>query len=353
MTELTKYAAARRALAEAVRVDEVKDIRDKAEAIRAYAHMAKDQQLELDATEIRARATRRIGEMMAAQPKAKPPGINQYVDRVSEKPEAPITLAEAGIDKNLAHQARQLAAMPEDEFEQTLTAWRDHVSAENQRVSINPFKRVDKAERRAERERELADKQIALPTKKYGVIVADPEWRFEPWSRETGMDRAADNHYSTSTLEVIKSRDVQSIAADDCVLFLWATAPMLPHAIDVMKAWDFGYRSNYVWVKDRIGTGYWNRNAHEHLLIGVRGKIPAPVMGRQWKSTVEALVGEHSAKPEIFLQMIEEYFPTLPKIELNRRGKARPGWSCWGLEAEQTDADASALPAEHLREAAE
>ena len=32
--------------------------------------------------------------------------------------------------------------------------------------------------------------------------------------------------------------------------------------------------------------------------------------------------------------MIEAYFPTLPKIELFARGKARPGWEIWGLEAE-------------------
>ena len=45
----------------------------------------------------------------------------------------------------------------------------------------------------------------------------------------------------------------------------------------------------------------------------------------------------HSAKPEIFLEYIEGWYPTLPKIELNRRGPARPGWSAWGLEAEQTN----------------
>ena len=73
------------------------------------------------------------------------------------------------------------------------------------------------------------------------------------------MDRAADNHYPTSVLDVIKARDVPSIAAKDCVLFLWATIPMLPHALAVMAAWGFDYKSNYVWGKDRIGTGYWNR----------------------------------------------------------------------------------------------
>ena len=82
---------------------------------------------------------------------------------------------------------------------------------------------------RARREAELGAKQRALPDKRYGVILADPPWRFQPYSRETGLDRSADNHYPTSPLAEIKALDVNSIAAADCVLFLWATAPMLPH----------------------------------------------------------------------------------------------------------------------------
>ena len=191
----------------------------------------------------------------------------------------------------------------------------------------------DKKERRTQRERELAVRQRALPDKRYGVIVADPEWRFEPYSRETGMDRAADNHYPTSLTAVVASRDVKSIAADDCVLFLWATVPMLLDGLVVLAAWGFEYKSHYIWLKDKIGTGYWSRNKHELLLIGTRGSVPAPAMGTQWDSVIEAPRGEHSAKPEIFLRMIEEYFPSLPKIELNRRGPARAGWDAWGLEA--------------------
>jgi len=68
------------------------------------------------------------------------------------------------------------------------------------------------------------------------VILADAEWRFEPWSQETGMDRAADNHYPTSPTEIIASRPVESIAANDCVLLLWAAAPMLEQALRVMAA---------------------------------------------------------------------------------------------------------------------
>jgi N6-adenosine-specific RNA methylase IME4 len=187
---------------------------------------------------------------------------------------------------------------------------------------------------RARREAELGAKQRALPDRRYGVILADPPWRFQPYSRETGMDRSADNHYPTNPIEEIMALDVRSIAAADCVLFLWATAPMLPQAIDVMEAWGFTYKTCAVWSKDRIGTGYWFRNKHEILLVGTRGHVPAPAMGTQWPSLILAPVGRHSEKPVVFCEMIEGYFPTLPKIELHARGVvSRPGWDVWGLEA--------------------
>ena len=193
-----------------------------------------------------------------------------------------------------------------------------------------------KAEKRVERERDLGAKITALPQQKFGVIVADPPWRFEPYSRDTGMDRAADNHYPTQTLdEIARSHPVKELAADDCVLFLWATAPMLVEAIDLMHfRWGFTYKSHCVWTKDRIGTGYWFRNAHELLLVGTKGQIPAPAPGTQFPSVIEGRVTKHSAKPECFLEMIEKLFPSLPKIELNRRGPSRPGWDAWGNEAE-------------------
>jgi N6-adenosine-specific RNA methylase IME4 len=145
------------------------------------------------------------------------------------------------------------------------------------------------------------------------------------------MDRAADNHYPTMTLDDLLVLPVP--AASDAVLFLWATVPMLPEALDVMAAWGFAYKSHYVWVKDRIGTGYWTRNQHELLLIGTRGDIPAPAPGEQYASVVSAAVGEHSAKPAMFAEMIEEMFPNLPAVELFARGP-RLGWTVWGNEAE-------------------
>lgn len=338
MTALIRYEQARSALAEARSVDEVKDIRDKAEAMRAYARMANDTQLEMDAAELRLRAERRLGIMLSEQKRtvglAKPGPKKIGSD---EEPNSP-TLADIGIDKKLSARSQKVGGIGQQAFEAVVANVRQRIAEQGGRVSLD-VTAVDKKARRAERETTLAASQRALPDKKYGVIYADPEWRFEVYSRDTGMDRAADNHYPTSGTDAICARPVQDIAADDCALFLWATVPMLPDAFRVMAAWGFDYKSHCIWAKDRIGTGYWFRNQHELLLVGTRGNIPAPAMGTQVASLVDAPVGKHSAKPVAFYELIEGYFPSLPKIELNAR-TARRGWDAWGYEAPKGEAAA-------------
>jgi N6-adenosine-specific RNA methylase IME4 len=332
VTALIRYEAARAALADARSVDEVKDIHDKAAAMTAYARMANDTQLEADASELRLRAERRLGIMITAakqageisrgQPKKNCQDDGQYFR---------VKLDDVGVDRNLSSRSQRVAGIGEQAFEAVVANVRQRIADQSGRVSLD-VTAVDKKARRAERETTLAAEQRALPDKKYGVIYADPEWRFEVYSRDTGMDRAADNHYPTSGTDEICARPVVDIAADDCALFLWATVPMLSDALRVMVAWGFDYKSHCIWAKDRIGTGYWFRNQHELLLVGTRGKIPAPAMGTQVASLVDAPVGKHSAKPVQFYELIEAYFPTLPKIELNAR-TARPGWDAWGYEA--------------------
>jgi N6-adenosine-specific RNA methylase IME4 len=234
-----------------------------------------------------------------------------------------------------------LAAVEQGHLAVSAAAAATKLSEEDQREiaakatagEANAVRKVLKRKQREQKEKALGSKQIALPQKRYGVILADPEWKFETWSPLGLVNSSPDNHYPTSELDVIKARDVPSISADDSVLFLWATVPTKPQALEVMAAWGFEYKSQCVWVKDRAGTGYWFRNQHEILLVGTRGKIPAPAPGTQWSSVIEAPVGEHSAKPEKFLELIEAYFPTLPKIELNRRWPPRAGWDAWGNEA--------------------
>lgn len=203
---------------------------------------------------------------------------------------------------------------------------------------VRAEKQIEKKERRDAREKELGKNQHDLPDRRFGVILADPEWPFDVWSEETGQDRAAKNHYPTSTIAVITSRPVASIAAEDCVLGLWATVPKLPVALDVMREWGFTYVTHIAWVKDRIGTGYWFRNNHEILLIGKRGAPPKPADGTQWRSAITAPRGAHSEKPDFQYEFFETFFPSWSKIELNAR-RARPGWRGWGFEAPKAETE--------------
>lgn len=334
--QLAWYETARHALAQAVAFDEVKAVRDKASALQIYARQAKDRDLIDKATDIKLRAEIRSGEIlteMAAQDQ-RPRGRRKVSHQA--------TLSDLDISRSQSSRWQQFAALPLEEQETKIAkAKRIAVATIDGDQDVLKEARADrqreKTTKRATRERILGGIQCALPTRKYGVIVADPEWRFEPWSRTTGMDRAADNHYPTSCTEVIAARDVPEIAADDCVLFLWATIPMLPHALMVMGAWGFDYKSHYVWIKDKAGTGYWAREAHELLLIGTQGKPVAPAMGTQYASAIQSPRLSHSQKPEWFLEMIESWYPTMPKIELNRRGPPRAGWDAWGNQAEAAE----------------
>jgi N6-adenosine-specific RNA methylase IME4 len=187
---------------------------------------------------------------------------------------------------------------------------------------------------RADRERAMAERteaaaaELADSERRYAVILADPPWRFEPWS-PTGMDRAADNHYPTVTVDKLKAMTVPK--APTSILFLWATAPMLLEALAVMAAWGFAYKTHLVWAKDKVGTGYWARSRHELLLIGTRGDVPAPAMGLQPESVIEAPRGEHSVKPDEFRVIIEAMFPNCPRLEMFAR-TPREGWDSWGNE---------------------
>ncbi|MQA65033.1 MAG: hypothetical protein GEU76_03895 [Alphaproteobacteria bacterium] len=129
MSQLVKYDAACRAIAEAKSVDEVKDVRDKADAMRCYAHQAKNRQLEIDAAEIRMRAERKLGELITAQKETV--GLNTGARGIGTsavpKENRTPTLAEAGIDKKLSSRAQKMAAVPEDKFEGMLGVWRDVV----------------------------------------------------------------------------------------------------------------------------------------------------------------------------------------------------------------------------------
>lgn len=126
--QLTKYEAARNALQVASTVDEVKDIRDKSEAMAAYARQAKDKELLKWATEIKVRAERRAGQMLAEMPKAtgaKMKGGTTGGPIVVPPANDAQTLAEIGVTKNESSRWQKLAAVSDEQFESAVASAKD------------------------------------------------------------------------------------------------------------------------------------------------------------------------------------------------------------------------------------
>jgi N6-adenosine-specific RNA methylase IME4 len=168
-------------------------------------------------------------------------------------------------------------------------------------------------------------------TARYGCIVADPPWAFATYSAK-GLGKSPQRHYSCMTLAEIMALPVADMAAPDCVLFLWATNPMLPEALETARAWGFAYKSARTWNKttasgkEAFGAGYWLRSSSEHLLIGTRGK-PA-IRVRNVRSSFSAPVREHSRKPDIAYADAMR-MAAGPYLEMFSR-ETRPGWDAWG-----------------------
>lgn len=178
-----------------------------------------------------------------------------------------------------------------------------------------------------------------LPLFGFDFIMADPPWEFETYSVK-GHEKAPQGQYSCMSIDDIKRLPVNPLARGDAVLWLWATHPMLPQAIDVMSAWGFRFVTSGVWVKRTVkgklafGTGYRLRCASEPFLIGVVGN---PKTERNIRTVIEGPIREHSRKPEEAFLEAERMMPNaFSRLELFSR-QSRLGWTTWGDEAGKFD----------------
>lgn len=164
-----------------------------------------------------------------------------------------------------------------------------------------------------------------LPEGTFDIVLADPPWRYD--FAET-TSREIENQYPTLAVEEICA--LTPPFADNAVLFMWATAPKLREAMQVLDAWGFTYKTHAVWCKDKIGMGYWFRGQHELLCVATKGEWSPPAAEARHSSWIEAPRGRHSAKPEEVYELIESMFPEHKnRLELFARGK-REGWVSWG-----------------------
>jgi N6-adenosine-specific RNA methylase IME4 len=128
------------------------------------------------------------------------------------------------------------------------------------------------------------------------------------------------------TTEQLTALPVRDLAAPRAHLHLWCPSALLPSAFSLIEAWDFQYKTCFVWVKPTFGLGNYYRNAHELLLLGVRGGLR--FRDRSVKSWLLANRTTHSTKPDVIRALIERVSPP-PYLELFAR-RTVPGWTVFG-----------------------
>ena len=285
----------------------------------------------------------------------RPVGANQYTERVSqnETPTAEAIASRYGVGRATIHRDAQFAQALDRVADIAGDEVRRAVLSREAKLSKEDVLRLDKQAARApeavkqvvgavlageaetvkealrEQSRQQKRKQLTsaeLPDGKFALIYADPPWQYDFAEDE---DRAIENHYPTMPLAELEVLPVADLAAEDCLLWLWTTSPKLREAMRLIEAWGFEYKTSLVWVKDKIGMGYYARQQHELLLVAKRGNPPAPAPEDRPPSVISAPRTAHSAKPEEVYSILERLYPEVAKVELFARSR-RPGWAAWG-----------------------
>lgn len=217
-----------------------------------------------------------------------------------------------------------------NETSKDITAYSLYNVQAKQRTKINPLECI----------------YPSLPEKKYQIIYADPPWDYGgkmQYDKTTIKDEnigfekkiflsSATFKYPTLKLSQLKALNVPSIAADDCLLFMWTTGPQMSNSIELGTAWGFEYKTiAFVWDKMVHNPGRYTLSQTEFVLAFKKGKFPQPRGARNVRQMVQVHRGAHSVKPTEVIDGITKMFPEQEKIELFARNNYI-GWDNWGLE---------------------
>lgn len=329
LAQLPKLEKAKQLLSECTSVQEAKHFHDIAEAARQYARMnglgLETQNL---ATEIKIRAGKRAGELLASVQKHKG---GRPTQTTSHNGSGLPKVEELGFDHKQSHKFQRFAAVPEVQLETYI----EDAKQAGREITTTAVLRMGKAAKNKNRvspprqEHGCYPDLASIAGMKFGTIYADP-----PWSYSNTATRANVNteYKATMSVDDIAAMRVVDFAADDSHLHLWATKDFLRSAFDVMEAWGFEFKSEFVWVKTQMGIGNYWRMSHEHLLLGVRGDAKR-FNQHNHKSWGEYPRGKHSAKPEAIRGIIESVSPG-PYLELFGRIEV-PGWVSIGNDYER------------------
>ena len=328
---LGNWEKAKQAIALCKNIDEVKAIRDKAEALRAYAKQS-DESLEMQnqCAEIKIRAERRGGELL--KDTARDQGETDKTIRshdVTLSP--PPKLEELGISKNQSHRWQQIADVPNKKFEIHISTILKKKDTELTTRSVLNLAKSLKREKARKENASIVETNICEKPKLnyYQTIVIDPPWDISEMGDNEPFARSEPT-YASMTIEQIINEHIEQYAANNCHLYLWTINRMIFIPEQIIKAWGFRYVTMLTWCKETIGMGNYYRNNTEHVIFCIRGKQALLRNDVGTWFVAPRGTGGHSSKPQEFYKLIESCSPG-PRLDYFARNE-RIGWDVYGGE---------------------
>ena len=303
---------------------------NKVKAIEVWAKAEKkDAELQNVIAEQKLRTQRILGKLLKDDPDVKQGGSTSRSS----------SLKEYGLNWDESSTFQKIAGIPQDVFDQEVKTAQAQTTKRIELTTsrlLRVAKQIEAEEKRNQYAERVATEarsknfvDITNTDKKFRVIYADPAWSYNDKQDTTQLGGAA-KHYDTMSTNAICELPIPS--ADDAVLFLWVTSPLLEDGLRVIKEWGFKYKTSFVWNKIKHNMGHYNSVRHEFLLVATKGSC-TPDNNKLYNSVQSIERNDnHSEKPIQFLDIIDDLYWEGDKIELFCRAIKKDGWYGWGNE---------------------
>jgi len=304
---LTHFNKARSELVLATKLDEVKDIRDKAEALRIYAKQSGESlEMQNQCGEIKNRADRRWGQLYSEQEKNPGGQAEHKAYQSQEATSSPPTLKDMGVTKSYASRCQKIAEIPEEIFEEHISQTKDK-AGKDRKTELTTTGLLNVANKiiKAAKIEEIKSQPVCSDEGPFDVIIIDPPWKYD--NRAGDPTHRAANPFPDMTVDEIKNIPIADKTTENSIVWLWTTNAFLHDAFHVLEAWGFTYKTLLTWEKDKMGLGDWLRGKTEHCLFAVKGK-PVTELTNQ-TTIIHGPLREHSRKPDEFYKMVVDLCP--------------------------------------------
>lgn len=330
---IVPIARAAKMLAEAKTIEQILHVENLAQRAKDFAKAAgfADKAVKA-ASAIMLDARRKAGETLKRMQER-----GELAARGDAKKSQPATfnLEDLGLTRRQSSRYQLEASLPEKDYRKWVKESVENESAELTASRLRKMAKQRKAQSTTQNNSPAYDGDVVCSLQdllergeRFGCIYADPPWQYN----NQGTRAATNNHYGTMSLKQICAEPVSEIAAEDAFLFLWTTTSFLRESFDVIDAWGFTYKSNWVWVKNQFGIGNYGRVAHEHLMVAVRGKPERLGGEKSQRSWIQSDRASHSEKPQEFRTAIMA-MASGPYLEMYGR-LPFDGWTVYGNQVE-------------------